>query len=154
MVGIWKILIHKLGRKEAGTASIKVNNASSCLFADIKLQTKKTKKITFLCFIMSPVVSHVGGKAMGGWEGGIRVPGIFRWPGRLRAGKVVDEPTSLMDLYPTLKYLAKDTQPDRYINSLTQVLFILCVIVLTESCFFPVFLKRLNSFRLYFTPSF
>uniref|UniRef100_A0A3Q4MYY9 Arylsulfatase H n=1 Tax=Neolamprologus brichardi TaxID=32507 RepID=A0A3Q4MYY9_NEOBR len=53
------------------------------------------------------------GKAMGGWEGGIRVPGIFRWPGRLRAGKVVDEPTSLMDLYPTLKYLAKDKQPDR-----------------------------------------
>ncbi|XP_004555543.2 arylsulfatase D isoform X1 [Maylandia zebra] len=56
---------------------------------------------------------YKGGKAMGGWEGGIRVPGIFRWPGRLRAGKVVDEPTSLMDLYPTLKYLAKDKQPDR-----------------------------------------
>ncbi|XP_035762626.1 arylsulfatase D [Neolamprologus brichardi] len=55
----------------------------------------------------------ISGKAMGGWEGGIRVPGIFRWPGRLRAGKVVDEPTSLMDLYPTLKYLAKDKQPDR-----------------------------------------
>ncbi|XP_039673967.1 arylsulfatase D isoform X3 [Perca fluviatilis] len=56
---------------------------------------------------------YKGGKAMGGWEGGIRVPGIFRWPGRLAAGRVVDEPTSLMDLYPTLKYLAKDTQPDR-----------------------------------------
>lgn len=51
---------------------------------------------------------------MGGWEGGIRVPGIFRWSGRLPEGKVVDEPTSLMDLYSTLKYLAKDTQPDRY----------------------------------------
>lgn len=61
---------------------------------------------------------------MGGWEGGIRVPGIFRWPGRLPAGRVVDEPTSLMDLYPTLKYLAKDTEPDRLgIN-----LFGLCVI--------------------------
>lgn len=55
----------------------------------------------------------LGGKAMGGWEGGIRVPGIFRWPGRLAAGRVLDEPTSLMDLYPTLKYLAEDTQPDR-----------------------------------------
>uniref|UniRef100_A0A3B4XF23 Arylsulfatase D n=1 Tax=Seriola lalandi dorsalis TaxID=1841481 RepID=A0A3B4XF23_SERLL len=41
---------------------------------------------------------YKGGKAMGGWEGGIRVPGIFRWPGRLAAGRVVDEPTSLMDL--------------------------------------------------------
>lgn len=63
---------------------------------------------------MSFNVSRPGGKAMGGWEGGIRVPGIFRWPGRLTAGRVVNEPTSLMDLYPTLKYLAKDTQPDRY----------------------------------------
>uniref|UniRef100_A0A3B5A950 Arylsulfatase D-like n=1 Tax=Stegastes partitus TaxID=144197 RepID=A0A3B5A950_9TELE len=59
---------------------------------------------------------YKGGKAMGGWEGGIRVPGIFRWPGRLAAGSVVDEPTSLMDLYPTLKYLAKDTQPDRQLD--------------------------------------
>ncbi|XP_008326832.1 arylsulfatase D isoform X2 [Cynoglossus semilaevis] len=57
-----------------------------------------------------------GGKAMGGWEGGIRVPGIFRWPGRLAAGTEVDEPTSLMDLYPTLKHLAEDTQPDRHLD--------------------------------------
>lgn len=60
-----------------------------------------------------PIFLPLGGKAMGGWEGGIRVPGIFRWPGRLAAGRVLDEPTSLMDLYPTLKYLAEDTQPDR-----------------------------------------
>ncbi|GLD59931.1 arylsulfatase D-like protein [Lates japonicus] len=59
---------------------------------------------------------YKGGKAMAGWEGGIRVPGIFRWPGRLAPGRVVDEPTSLMDLYPTLKYLAKDTLPDRHLD--------------------------------------
>ncbi|XP_035031180.1 arylsulfatase D [Hippoglossus stenolepis] len=59
---------------------------------------------------------YKGGKAMAGWDGGIRVPGIFRWPGRLAAGRVVDEPTSLMDLYPTLKYLAEDTQPDRHLD--------------------------------------
>uniref|UniRef100_A0A3Q3VU57 Sulfatase N-terminal domain-containing protein n=1 Tax=Mola mola TaxID=94237 RepID=A0A3Q3VU57_MOLML len=59
---------------------------------------------------------YKGGKAMGGWEGGIRVPGIFRWPGRLAAGRVLDEPTSLMDLYPTLKHLAEDTQPDRELD--------------------------------------
>ncbi|CAL8372483.1 unnamed protein product [Arctogadus glacialis] len=56
---------------------------------------------------------YKGGKAMGGWEGGIRVPGIFRWPGRLPAGRVVDQPTSLMDLYPTLRHLAQDTEADR-----------------------------------------
>ena len=32
------------------------------------------------------------------WEGGIRVPAIFRWPGRLPAGKVVDQPAIYMDL--------------------------------------------------------
>ncbi|XP_057709288.1 arylsulfatase D isoform X2 [Corythoichthys intestinalis] len=57
-----------------------------------------------------------GGKSMGGWEGGIRVPGIFRWPGRLPAGRVVDEPTSLMDIYPTLKHLAGDFQLDRHLD--------------------------------------
>uniref|UniRef100_A0A8D2L0E0 Sulfatase N-terminal domain-containing protein n=1 Tax=Varanus komodoensis TaxID=61221 RepID=A0A8D2L0E0_VARKO len=45
---------------------------------------------------------YKGGKGMGGWEGGIRVPGIFRWPGMLPANSIVDEPTSLMDIYPTV----------------------------------------------------
>ncbi|XP_072709121.1 arylsulfatase D-like isoform X2 [Ciconia boyciana] len=52
-----------------------------------------------------------GGKAMGGWEGGIRVPGIFRWPGVLPAGTVIDEPTSLMDIYPTVVHLAGGVLP-------------------------------------------
>lgn len=72
-----------------------------------------TANIFVLCNLVFSNFSPVGGKAMGGWEGGIRVPGIFRWPGRLKAGRVLDEPTSLMDLYPTLKHLAQDTQPDR-----------------------------------------
>ncbi|XP_010878428.1 arylsulfatase D isoform X1 [Esox lucius] len=59
---------------------------------------------------------YKGGKAMGGWEGGIRVPGIFRWPGRLPAGRVVDTPTSLMDLYPTLTHLAGSTHSHRLLD--------------------------------------
>lgn len=56
-----------------------------------------------------------GGKGMGGWEGGIRVPGVFRWPGVLPAGTVIDEPTSLMDIYPTVVHLAGGILPqDRY----------------------------------------
>ncbi|XP_008585608.1 PREDICTED: arylsulfatase F [Galeopterus variegatus] len=43
-----------------------------------------------------------GGKGMGGWEGGIRVPGIVRWPAKLPAGQFIGEPTSLMDVFPTL----------------------------------------------------
>ncbi|XP_038182131.1 arylsulfatase L [Arvicola amphibius] len=58
-----------------------------------------------------------GGKGMGGWEGGIRVPGIFRWPGVLPAGRVVDEPTSMMDVFPTVVLLGGGTEPrDRVID--------------------------------------
>ncbi|KAF4108666.1 arylsulfatase D [Onychostoma macrolepis] len=53
-----------------------------------------------------------GGKAMGGWEGGIRVPGIFRWPGRLTPGREVAEPTSLMDVFPTVVKLAGGALPE------------------------------------------
>uniref|UniRef100_A0A8C3W231 Arylsulfatase D n=1 Tax=Catagonus wagneri TaxID=51154 RepID=A0A8C3W231_9CETA len=58
-----------------------------------------------------------GGKGMGGWEGGIRVPGIFRWPGVLPAGRVVQEPTSLMDVFPTVVRLGGGQVPhDRVID--------------------------------------
>ena len=42
-----------------------------------------------------------GGKGML-YEGGIRVPYIFRWPGVVPAGVVCDEPINSVDLYPTL----------------------------------------------------
>jgi arylsulfatase A-like enzyme len=35
-------------------------------------------------------------------EGGIRVPGIIRWPGKVAAGKVVDQPAYSADIMPTL----------------------------------------------------
>ncbi|XP_077744731.1 arylsulfatase L isoform X2 [Canis aureus] len=54
---------------------------------------------------------YKGGKGMGGWEGGIRVPGIFRWPGVLQAGRVIHEPTSLMDVFPTVVQLGGGEVP-------------------------------------------
>ncbi|XP_032123683.1 arylsulfatase E isoform X1 [Sapajus apella] len=60
---------------------------------------------------------YKGGKGTGGWEGGIRVPGIFRWPGVLPAGRVIGEPTSLMDVFPTVVQLAGGEVPqDRVID--------------------------------------
>lgn len=50
-------------------------------------------------------VLRPAGKATN-WEGGIRVPGILRWPGRIPGGREVDEPTSNMDLFPTLVRLS------------------------------------------------
>jgi arylsulfatase A-like enzyme len=46
-----------------------------------------------------------GGKGML-YEGGIRVPYIFRWSGKIAAGTVCDEPINSVDLYPTLLELA------------------------------------------------
>ena len=43
-----------------------------------------------------------GGKGNGGLEGGVRVPGILRWPTHIPPGSVVSEPTSLLDVLPTL----------------------------------------------------
>ena len=54
-----------------------------------------------------------GGKGML-YEGGIRVPYIFRWPGRIPAGTVCDEPINTVDLYPTLLEVAGAAPPPDY----------------------------------------
>ncbi|XP_012863991.1 steryl-sulfatase [Echinops telfairi] len=54
---------------------------------------------------------YKGGKA-NNWEGGIRVPGILRWPGVIPAGQEVHEPTSNMDIFPTVAKLAGSPLPD------------------------------------------
>lgn len=51
------------------------------------------------------------------YEGGMRVPGIFRWPGRIPADRVSSEPVANMDLLPTLAGLAGVPLPqDRVID--------------------------------------
>src|SRR5262249_33765854 len=46
------------------------------------------------------------------WEGGIRVPAIVCWPGRIASGKVSDDPVHMTDLFPTLLAAATGTKPD------------------------------------------
>lgn len=50
-----------------------------------------------------------GGKGML-YEGGIRVPYIFRWPGKIAGGTVCGEPILSVDLFPTLLELAGGKQ--------------------------------------------
>jgi arylsulfatase A-like enzyme len=51
------------------------------------------------------------------YEGGIRVPAIVRWPGRVRAGRTSDEAACGYDLLPTLAAAARiDVPGDRPID--------------------------------------
>jgi arylsulfatase A-like enzyme len=54
-----------------------------------------------------------GGKGML-YEGGVRVPYIFRWPGKVAAGAVCDTPITSVDLYPTLLEIAGAKRPEDY----------------------------------------
>jgi arylsulfatase A len=46
------------------------------------------------------------------WEGGMREPGIFWWPGKVKAGVVNREMASTLDLLPTILDLAGGSVPD------------------------------------------
>lgn len=46
------------------------------------------------------------------WEGGIRVPFMIRWPGKIPAARVSDEIVHGVDLFPTLANIAGANVPD------------------------------------------
>ena len=46
------------------------------------------------------------------WDGGIRVPGIFSWPGTIPVGVVSDEPAGLVDVLPTVCDLLELEKPE------------------------------------------
>jgi arylsulfatase len=50
------------------------------------------------------------------FEGGMRVPCVVRWPGRVPAGRVSDEPFMAIDWLPTLTELAGGRSPERKID--------------------------------------
>lgn len=55
------------------------------------------------------------------WEGGIRVPFMIRWPGKVPAGSVSDEIVHAVDLFPTLATIAGAAVPnDRPIDGVDQ----------------------------------
>ena len=47
------------------------------------------------------------------YDGGIRVPGIMHWPGRIPAGQVLDSPCVSMDIFPTVLKAAGGS-PSKY----------------------------------------
>lgn len=51
-------------------------------------------------------------------EGGVRVPCIMRWPGRVPAGSACDEPVMATDLLPTICELTGAPLPERKLDGL------------------------------------
>ncbi|MHC4406658.1 MAG: sulfatase family protein, partial [Planctomycetota bacterium] len=66
----------------------------------------------------TPIDDHYGraaplrGFKMTTWEGGVRVPCIARFPGKVPAGRVCREPAAVIDLLPTLAAMAGAKVPD------------------------------------------
>ena len=62
-------------------------------------------------------VGNLRGKKGSNWDGGIRVPGIFSWPGVIRKNIAVKNPAGLVDVLPTLCGLLNLEAPrDRVID--------------------------------------
>jgi len=62
------------------------------------------------------------------WEGGVRVPAVFSWPGVIEGGRSSDGLFDQMDLFPTALALAgaEETVPtDRFIDGVDQTSFLL-----------------------------
>jgi arylsulfatase A len=57
------------------------------------------------------------GKKSDIWDGGIRVPGIIRWPGHVKADQTTTQPAGVVDMLPTLSAVAGMNAPsDRAID--------------------------------------
>lgn len=65
-----------------------------------------------------------GGKGML-YEGGIRIPYIFRWPSHIPSGSTCDQPINSVDLYPTLLEVAGTKRPTDYVLDGTSYLELL-----------------------------
>jgi arylsulfatase A-like enzyme len=52
------------------------------------------------------------------WEGGVRVPCLMRWPGRIPARSVCREPVMMIDLLPTLTRISGGRLPPHKIDGL------------------------------------
>ena len=52
------------------------------------------------------------------WEGGVREPCVMRWPGKIPAGTVCDEPGMNIDILPTLAALIGAKLPEHTIDGI------------------------------------
>ncbi len=58
------------------------------------------------------VTAGLRGRKRDLYDGGVRVPAVACWPGKLQAGTVVDTPLSTLDYFPTIQKLTGYKMPD------------------------------------------
>lgn len=75
------------------------------LLGALKAAGDDTNTFTLFTSDNGPISPGSAGPLRGGkgtlWEGGIRMPGIVRWPGHIEPGSTIDTPVSGLDLLPT-----------------------------------------------------
>ena len=62
--------------------------------------------------VKAGVTSGLRGRKRSLYDGGVRVPALAEWPGRIQAGSVVNTPCSTLDYFPTAVKLADYQMPD------------------------------------------
>lgn len=99
-------------RREFAAMTIALDEGIGRVLAALKVN--QLEKDTLVIFL----TDHGGDPKYGGsnkpfrgdkatlFEGGIRVPCIMRWPGKIKANRVCDDVTSSLDLFPTFCGLA------------------------------------------------
>ena len=61
-------------------------------------------------------VGNLRGRKGVNWDGGIRVPGIFAWPGEIREGVAEATPAGVVDVLPTVCGLLGTAKPDIHLD--------------------------------------
>lgn len=122
----WAVLPEFRGRSERGLYGDVIESVDhhvGLLLDALELQGKAEDTLVIFTSDNGPWLHPMGGSAFpfrGGkaesFEGGVRSPCIWRWPGVLPAGGVVSEVVTALDLLPTFAGLAGAPMPDRPID--------------------------------------
>ncbi|MEN0046886.1 MAG: sulfatase [Bacteroidota bacterium] len=55
------------------------------------------------------------------WEGGVRVPCIMQWKGKIEANQVIEQPAMTIDLFPTIAEMTGATLPEKKIDGMNML---------------------------------
>lgn len=58
------------------------------------------------------------------WEGGVRVPCVVKWPGKITPNSVTDEFATTMDLLPTIAAITGSNLPEKKIDGMNMLLLL------------------------------